>query len=94
LGATTQKPIAKRIDLNIAVERGRLEEGEDFQLALPTAMFFYFLGAMFLAFISTPIDEVDPTKYSHQSRLDENPLRTFFVSSAVPQMRSVGIASV
>jgi hypothetical protein len=27
--------------LNIAVERGRLEEGEDFQLALPTAMFFY-----------------------------------------------------
>jgi hypothetical protein len=38
---TTQRPIARRIDLNIAVERGRLEEGEDFQLALPAAMFFY-----------------------------------------------------
>ncbi len=31
---------AERIDLNIAVERSRLEEGEDFQPVLPTAMFF------------------------------------------------------
>ena len=54
---------------------------------------FYLLGAMLLAFISTPIDEFDPTKYSHQSRLDEDPLRTFFVSAAAPQLRSVGIAS-
>lgn len=51
LGFSKQIPSAGRIDLNIAVERSRLEEGEDFQPVLPTAMFFCTLPWMSIFFL-------------------------------------------
>lgn len=72
LGFPKQKSLAERIDLNIAVERSRLEEGEDFQPVLPTAMFFL-SSKLQLIFVFLHVTYKIVTKVARNPRLHRNP---------------------